>query len=132
MAYRDPGIIPITQQAPWHHRGFNDLREIDATLLRYLHHAGGATITELARLLHVTKQAMSQHVASFVVRGYGTRERSPQDGRERVVQLTDRGRAARRAAIEFADLVETELIETVGASAVRGFRRALAASSAHD
>ena len=107
-------------------RGFADLRESDATLLRYLHHVDGATVTELARLLQVTKQAMSQQVATFVARGYGARERSPADGRERVVRLTDRGHAARAAAIEFADSVESELVETVGPAVVRGFRRALA------
>jgi DNA-binding MarR family transcriptional regulator len=106
-------------------RGFADLREIDATLLRYLHHVDGATVTELARLLQVTKQAMSQQVASFVGRGYGIRERSPADGRERVVRLTERGQAARAAAIEFADAVESELTQTVGPAAVRGFRRVL-------
>ena len=68
---------------------------------------------------------MSQQVASFVTRGYGIRQRSPQDSRERVVRLTDRGQAARTAAIEFADTVEAELIQTVGAPAVRGFRRVL-------
>jgi DNA-binding MarR family transcriptional regulator len=105
--------------------GFTDLREVDATLLRYLHHSGGATVNELARVLQVTKQAASQHTASLVKRGYVTREPSPDDKRERVVRLTDRGHAARAAAITFADQIEQELIDTVGTNAVRGLRRVL-------
>src|SRR4051812_37626905 len=92
-------------------RGFTDLREADWTLLRYLHHRDGATVTEIARLFGYTKQAASQHVASFVDRGYGTRTRSATDARARVVDLTPRGRAARRAAISVADEIEAELIE---------------------
>lgn len=107
-------------------RGFGDLRETDATLLRYLDHSGGATVTELARLLGVTKQAASQHVRSFVAQGYGVSEPSPDDRRERVVRLTARGRAARAAAIDFADSVEAELVAAVGPAAVRGLRRTLA------
>lgn len=41
------------------------------------------------------------------------------------MRLTDRGRAALSAAIEFADTIEAELITTVGQAAVRGFRRVL-------
>lgn len=107
-------------------RGFDDLRETDATLLRYLAHRDGATVTELARLLEVSKQAASQHVRSFVGRGYGVLERSESDGREKVVRLTARGRRARSAAIAFADTVERDLVEAVGPTAVRGFRRTMA------
>ena len=117
--YRQALITGLTR------RGFTDLRETDATLLRYLHHSGGATINELAGLLQITKQAASQHAASFVERGYGTSEPSPDDKRARIVKLTSRGRSARAAAVEFADEIERELVEAVGAGAVRGFRRSL-------
>ena len=94
----------------------------DWNLLRYLHHTGGASVTEIARLFDVTKQAASQHVASFVGRGYGTRTRPGDDGRVRVVELTDRGRAARRAAIEIADRIEAELVARLGRDALEAWR----------
>jgi DNA-binding MarR family transcriptional regulator len=104
-------------------RGFTDLREADANLLRYLHHHGPAAVTEIARLFGVTKQAASQQVASFVGRGYGTRVRSDVDARVRAVALTERGRAAHDAAIEVADAIEAELVGTVGAAAMASWRR---------
>ena len=102
--------------------GYPDLRAADAALLRYLHDRDGATVTELARLLDVSKQAASQQVASFVQRGYGVREPSPDDGREKLIRLTERGRGARAAAIDFADEIEGEMQTALGAEAVAGMR----------
>ena len=103
-------------------RGFVDLREADWNLLRYLHHSGGATVTDIARLFGVTKQAASQLVASFVDRGYGVRTRRADDARVRVVAITDKGRDARSAAIDIADEVEAGLVERLGSDALRGWR----------
>jgi DNA-binding MarR family transcriptional regulator len=61
--------------------------------------------------------------ASFVSRGYGTRTRPGDDGRVRLVELTDRGRAARRAAIEIADHIEAELVEKLGRETLDAWRR---------
>ena len=55
---------------------------------------------------------------TFVGRGYGTRTRPGDDGRVRVVELTGRGRAARRAAVEIADRIEAELVERLGRDAL--------------
>jgi DNA-binding MarR family transcriptional regulator len=103
-------------------RGFTDLRDADWNLLRYLQHRGGATVTEIARLFGVTKQAASQHVASFVDRGYGTRSRSADDARVRAVELTDRGRAAHSAAIDIAGEIEAELVGQLGPETMQHWR----------
>jgi len=100
-------------------RGFTDLRDADWALVRYLHHTGGASVTEIARHYDVTKQAASQHVASFVSRGYGTRTRPGDDGRVRMVELTDKG----RAAIQIADGIEAELARRLGRGALDSWRR---------
>ncbi len=102
--------------------GYPDLRAADASLLRYLHDRDGATVTELTGLLDISKQAVSQQVASFVQRGYGMRAASPDDGREKLIRLTERGRGARAAAIGFADEIEAELQAALGADAVAGMR----------
>ena len=104
-------------------RGFTDLRDADWALVRYLHHSGGASVTEIARHYEITKQAASQHVASFVRRGNGTRTRPGDDGRIRMVELTDKGRAARRAAIEIADGIEAELARRLGRDTLDSWRR---------
>jgi len=103
-------------------RGFTDLRDTDGNLLRYLH-GRSATVTEVARLFGVTKQAASQQVVSFVERGYGVRVTAEGDARVRAVALSERGRAARRASIEIAEQVESQLVERVGAGAVSSWRK---------
>ena len=105
--------------------GYPDLRPADSSLVRYLYQRDGVRVTELARLLDISKQAASQHVASFVKRGYGVHEPSPDDRREKLVRLTDRGRGARAVAIAFADQIEVELTSELGADDVRGLRRAI-------
>jgi 6-phosphogluconolactonase (cycloisomerase 2 family) len=48
-------------------RGFTDLRDADWALVRYLHHSGCASVTEIARHYDVTKQAASQLIVASSV-----------------------------------------------------------------
>ncbi|MEU0674092.1 MarR family transcriptional regulator [Streptomyces sp. NPDC006172] len=64
--------------------------------------SGGATVTELAVHLGVTKQAASQLVDELVRKGYVERGPHPADARARLVVLTERGWACTRAAEEVA------------------------------
>ena len=58
----------------------------------------GATITQLAEHLDVTRQAAAQLVDELIAKGYVQRGRHPDDARARLVTLTDRGWACTRAA----------------------------------
>lgn len=51
----------------------------------------GATVTEIAAHLGVTKQAASQLVDEIVRKGYAERRPHPADARARLVVLTERG-----------------------------------------
>ncbi|MGF0172648.1 MarR family winged helix-turn-helix transcriptional regulator [Streptomyces sp. Marseille-Q5077] len=62
----------------------------------------GATATDLAAHLGVTKQAASQLVDEIVRKGYAERRPHPDDARARLVVLTERGWACTRAAEEAA------------------------------
>jgi DNA-binding MarR family transcriptional regulator len=62
----------------------------------------GATVTDLATHLGVTKQAASQLVDELVRKGYVERRPHPGDARARLVVLTERGWACTRAAEEAA------------------------------
>ncbi|PBC64713.1 MarR family transcriptional regulator [Streptomyces sp. Tue6028] len=64
--------------------------------------AGGATVTDLAAHLGVTKQAASQLVDELVRKGYVERHPHPDDARARLIVLTERGWACTRAAEEAA------------------------------
>ncbi|MBJ7000307.1 winged helix-turn-helix transcriptional regulator [Streptomyces sp. CRPSP2-6A1] len=93
-------------------RGFADLRPAHGFAFARLA-PDGATVTELAAHLGVTKQAASQLVDEVVRRGYAERRPHPGDARARLIVLTERGRACTRAA------------EAAAAEAVGGWRELL-------
>ncbi|MDQ0759559.1 MarR family winged helix-turn-helix transcriptional regulator [Streptomyces canus] len=79
----------------------------------------GATVTELAGHLGVTKQAASQLVDEIVRKGYAERRPHPGDARARLVVLTERGWACTRAAEEAAAEAVRSWIDVLGESDVR-------------
>ena len=86
-------------------RGFGDLRPAHGFAFARLA-PDGATITQLAEHLGVTRQAAAQLVDELLARGYVRRSRHPDDARARLITLTDRGWACTRAAEEaIADTV---------------------------
>ena len=74
-------------------RGFDDLRPAHGFAFTRLA-PGGATITELAEHLDVTRQAAAQLVDELVAKGYVQRSRHPDDARARLITLTSKGWAA--------------------------------------
>lgn len=87
--------------------------------------AAGTTVTDLAPVLRMTKQAVGQFVAHLEGTGHLSTTPDPADGRRRVVRRTTRGDAA-VAAVEagLADL-EREWEQRVGAERYRTFREVL-------
>ncbi|MFD5078207.1 MarR family winged helix-turn-helix transcriptional regulator [Streptomyces sp. NPDC058371] len=82
-------------------RGFEGLRPAHGFAFARLA-PDGATATDLAAHLGVTKQAASQLVDEMVRKGYVERRPHPDDARARLIVLTERGRACTRAAEEAA------------------------------
>jgi DNA-binding MarR family transcriptional regulator len=78
-------------------RGFTDLRPAHGFAFTRLS-AGGATITQLAEHLGVTRQAAAQLVDELVAKGYVERRPHPHDARARLIVLTSQGWACTRAA----------------------------------
>ncbi|MEU2055421.1 MarR family winged helix-turn-helix transcriptional regulator [Streptomyces bungoensis] len=106
-------------------RGFADLRPAHGFAFARLA-PGGASVTELAAHLGVTKQAASQLVDEVVRKGYAERRPHPGDARARLVVLTERGRACTRAAEEVAAEVVGEWAELLGEQGLYVLRDALA------
>ncbi|MEU9736328.1 MarR family winged helix-turn-helix transcriptional regulator [Streptomyces sp. NPDC048002] len=106
-------------------RGFEELRPAHGfAFARLAPH--GATATELAAHLGVTKQAASQLVDELARKGYVERRPHPGDARARLVVLTERGRACTRAAEEaMADAVRA-WGELLGEGELRALRDGLA------
>ncbi|MFF7646882.1 MarR family transcriptional regulator [Streptomyces canus] len=85
----------------------------------------GATVTELAGHLGVTKQAASQLVDEIVRKGYAERRPHPADARARLVVLTELGWACTRAAEEAAAEAVRAWTDVLGEGEVRALRERL-------
>ena len=83
------------------------------------------TLTELAELLGVSKQAAIKVVDEMQARGFITREPHPTDRRVKVLRLTDKGRAARRTALGASRKLERDLRQQIGDADVEAMRRTL-------
>ncbi|MFG2781925.1 MarR family winged helix-turn-helix transcriptional regulator [Streptomyces prunicolor] len=79
----------------------------------------GATATDLAAHLGITKQAASQLVDELVRKGYVERRPHPGDARARLVVLTELGWACTRAAEEAALEAVQPWVELLGEGEVR-------------
>jgi DNA-binding MarR family transcriptional regulator len=78
-------------------RGFDDVRPAHGFAFARLS-AGGATITQLAEHLDVTRQAAAQLVDELIAKGYVERHEHPRDARARLIVLTGKGWACTQAA----------------------------------
>jgi DNA-binding MarR family transcriptional regulator len=107
-------------------RGFEGLRPAPGFAFARLA-PDGATATDLAVHLGITKQAASQLVDELVRKGYVERRPHPEDARARLLVLTERGRACTRAAEEaaadavrpWADLLGEREVELLRAQLTR-------------
>jgi DNA-binding MarR family transcriptional regulator len=106
-------------------RGFADLRPAHGFAFARLAPAG-ATVSELAGHLGITRQAAAQLVDELVAKGYVKRQRHPHDGRAQLITLTERGWACTRAAEAAAAETVATWAAVVGEDRLRTIRQALA------
>ena len=107
-------------------RGFTDVRPAHGFAFARLAPAG-ATVSELAVHLGVTRQAAAQLVDELVTRGYVTRRPHPHDGRAQLIVLTERGWACTRAADAAAAETVAGWAAVLGGDRLRALRDDLAA-----
>jgi DNA-binding MarR family transcriptional regulator len=93
--------------------GYTDLRPTHGFVFSRLSPAG-ATVTEIAEHLGVTRQAASQIVDELERKDYVERRPHPDDARARLVVLTERGRRCTRAAEESAAEAVRPWVEILG------------------
>jgi|GEM_PF-3939106 len=79
----------------------------------------------LAAQLVISKQAAGKVLDEMEREGLVVRTPDPCDGRQKLVSLTDRGHAARQAALRISASVETKLRTQLGHDAVDAARAAL-------
>jgi DNA-binding MarR family transcriptional regulator len=106
-------------------RGFADLRPAHGFAFTRLA-PSGATVSELAVHLGMTRQAAGQLVDELEAKGYVARRPHPDDGRARLVVLTDRGWACTRAAEQAAAETIKIWADALGEERLRALRDDLA------
>lgn len=87
----------------------------------------GVRITELARRLDVSKQAVSQTIAELELMDVVETIPDPTDGRARLARFTDKGKAAIMQGLTILRDIETEMERTIGASKFEALHDALLA-----
>jgi DNA-binding MarR family transcriptional regulator len=104
--------------------GHTDIRQGHGCVFRFIHQ-GGSRLTELAESSGLSKQAVGEVVDDLEKLGYVERAQDPNDGRAKVIRLTESGAEAQRTALEiFAD-IERDFEERYGAERVATMRKLL-------
>jgi len=85
----------------------------------------GSRLTDLAESAQVTKQTASLLVTALEREGLVERVPDPEDGRARLIRLTERGREASRQAMQVVIGVEREWTEHLGPELAGQLREAL-------
>lgn len=83
------------------------------------------TLTQLADLLGVTKQATLKVVDEMEARGLVSRAPHASDRRAKLIRLTPRAQAVRRRALATSHRIEAELREDLGDEAMEAARAVL-------
>ena len=83
------------------------------------------TVSELLAILRITKQSLSRVLGQLVREGFVTQRPGAQDRRQRLLELTDKGRALERELSENQRTRIARAYREAGAEAVEGFRTVL-------
>lgn len=102
-------------------RGYADLRTAHNFVFQRLA-PEGATGSELADFLDITRQAASQMIGYLEQQGYVARRAHPRDKREKLVVLTERGLASAHAAEEILARLELRCAGLLGFERMQAFR----------
>jgi DNA-binding MarR family transcriptional regulator len=92
------------------------LRIMQFTLLARLHAVDRVTMTELAEQASLDRTTLTRNLKPLIERGY-VRVAAGKDQRERLVTVTDSGRAALREALPLWEQAQTSMTDGLGQEA---------------
>jgi DNA-binding MarR family transcriptional regulator len=106
--------------------GFGDTTTAQARIFQRIA-PEGSRLTDLAQQAQVTKQTAGILVDQLERLGYVERTADPQDGRARLIRITERGRASIAVALATIAEIEAEWTAHLGKQRMNQLRRALTA-----
>ena len=104
--------------------GYDDVNPAHVALFRYPG-LDRQRPSELADQLQITRQSVNDLLGHLDQHGYLTREPDPNDGRARVVRLTQKGRQLQKTIHGHARAAEQRIADTLGARRFTQLQRAL-------
>ena len=85
----------------------------------------GSRLTDLAERARMTKQSVGEVASDLEKRGYVERAPDPEDGRAKIIRLTERGHLAQTFGRGVVDEVERDWAERYGEERMAALRDAL-------
>jgi len=110
--------------------GLSDLRPGHGCVFGNIDPENGSRLTELAERANMTKQSVGEVTSDLQELGYVERVADPNDGRAKLIRLTDQGRQAYDIGRRLIDELEQEWGERFGENRVVALREALEVATA--
>ena len=104
--------------------GFGDVREGHGCVFGFIDMETGSRLTDLAEASGFTKQSVGEAVAELERLGYLERRACADDGRAKIIHLTERGREAALTGRRIFAEIEAEWAEELGPEVVATMRSA--------
>ena len=104
--------------------GYGDVREGHGCVFGFIDLEHGSRLTDLAERSGLTKQAVGEAVAELERKRYVERVSDPDDGRAKIIRLTERGHDACLTGRRLFGEVEREWAEQLGDELVSALRQA--------
>lgn len=105
--------------------GLDDLRPGHGCVFGNIDPECGTRLTELAERANMTKQSVGEFASDLEKLGYLERVPDPNDGRAKIIRLTDQGRRAYWIGRQLIDDLEREWGERYGEERIAALRDAL-------
>ena len=109
--------------------GFTDIRPSHGCVFGTID-PQGSRLTDLAQRAHMTKQSVGEATNDLERRGYVERVPDPDDGRAKIIRLTERGREAQATGRLLIAEIEREWAQRHGEGRVAELRDVLEAIAA--
>jgi DNA-binding MarR family transcriptional regulator len=127
-----PGLLDLTAEAmlaefrkELEQTKYGDIRPTHGCVFRFVRANEGMRLTDIAALAGMTKQTIGEIIDELGEKGYVERVPDPQDGRAKLIQLTEKGIEAQRTGRKLFAKVEARWAKRYGEKRIADMREIL-------